>query len=688
MKQKLQYFSLLFFCVLASCTQPQKEIASIRFNKDAQIEVGSHYAGIEFHHSFPTPQRISFYYPVANSIDRLTDYWTRDSTFVMAIGLQENEEAVEWFNNQPFEFELKPYSVSFYKKFDAKFIRITYQFCKDKSAWVLTAEITNLADKKKFTLYTDLQTSLRTCHTYALKDKASTKYQAGTIYARHGDAAVQEAMVFVSNAGEAPASWSGVAGEKGLSNKHWWKDAHKALNAQQASENDSTTAPAARFAYVKVLEKGEKMEVIQNIGMCKVGEAEELVKYLATNFKSEVSKMEDYVLSEVNRNLKLTGDSVIDQSILWARAVLAVNQHYIDGAIVPMPCPAEYNFYFSHDVLLADLALVKFDTARVKKDLQYILERSSNDYVIPHAYYWKDSKYVTELCTPDDWIHLWFLIVSGAYLKHSGDVEFMKKLYPYLKKSLHEATLNVKGNVIFAYRPDWWDFGRNFGPRSYMTILGTKAIQEFSEIAKSLGDDREAEKYNSIAADLIKGLNTALWDEDKKYLMNFLSDGTKDEHYYMGSLFAVYFNYLEKRKADELMVTASEKLLDKEAGIATVTPMDFSTPELIELWKCAGKEAGDAHRYANGGIWPHGNAVYALSLMKSGRREEAMQFVKKTMTLHGIINSPNGQPAMFEYRNSNRENPAEHGKADKPQFMWAASWYLFCVYELYGWDNE
>jgi len=51
------------------------------------------------------------------------------------------------------------------------------------------------------------------------------------------------------------------------------------------------------------------------------------------------------------------------------------------------------------------------------------------------------------------------------------------------------------------------------------------------------------------------------------------------------------------------------------------------------------------------------------------------------MTIDGIKESPNGQPAMYEYRNSNFNNPAEYGKVDKHQFMWAAGWYLYCIYE-------
>ena len=50
-----------------------------------QIEIGSPYVGIEIHKSFPLLNRISFYYPVANSIDISTDYWKRENFRIMSL---------------------------------------------------------------------------------------------------------------------------------------------------------------------------------------------------------------------------------------------------------------------------------------------------------------------------------------------------------------------------------------------------------------------------------------------------------------------------------------------------------------------------------------------------------------------------------------------------------------------------
>jgi hypothetical protein len=76
--------------------------------------------------------------------------------------------------------------------------------------------------------------------------------------------------------------------------------------------------------------------------------------------------------------------------------------------------------------------------------------------------------------------------------------------------------------------------------------------------------------------------------------------------------------------------------------------------------------------------------MYALALIADGRKTDAHGFIKQVMSLDGIINSPNGQPAMYEYRNGNPNDPAVYGRVDKPQFLWAGGWYLYSLYNLLG----
>ena len=451
------------------------------FKGDAQIEVGNHYVGAEFHHSFPAPQRISFYYPVANSIDLSNDYWKRDSTFVMTIGLSEGDDDIEWLHAKPFEFELTPYSVSFKRIEKTREIKISYNFCNDKPAMVLTIEIKNLTNREKtYTLFTDLAASLKTSHTYNHKTDASAEYdnKTSTMYFNYKDIETQYAQIFVSNLGAEPIFKDSSTETKNLNRKNWWKDGDDRVENDSIS-TDNINIPAAGFIFQEDVQPNGTFKLVQIIGSSKKGEAKEIVNQLRANYKDEIKAYENYVLHEVNKNLFLTGDKVLDKTIVWSRAMLAVNQHYIDGSIQPMPCPAEYNFYFTHDVLLTDLAAVNFDLERVKNNLQFIIDHADSNKIIPHAYYWKDSTFRTEYATPDNWNHFWFTILSASYLKHSNDKTFLNMLYPYIQKSISETLKNEKDGIIWAYRPDWWDIGHNFGPRAYMTILSIKSIKGF-----------------------------------------------------------------------------------------------------------------------------------------------------------------------------------------------------------------
>jgi len=659
--------------------QIERKDIEISFEGDAQIEVGSHYLGTEFHHSFPLPQRISFYYPAANSIDLSTDYWKRDSTFIMSVGLKEGNN-IEWLGREPFQFKLTPYSVNFTKIDSAKHINLSYEYCRSKPAMVLTIEIRNLSkNSKEYLLFTSLETSLKTSHSYKLKNEAWTEYDTAskTLFTNFDDPETRHASVFVSNAGKEPLSYSGKSKLKSING-----DFDFSLDNEVIPETEKNI-PAAGFIYKKTLGPNEKLKVIKIIGSCRKEENKSLVKYLTENYQQEIIDQEVYVLREINKNNFTTGDSIIDKSIAWAKAVLTVNQHYIDGTVQPMPCPAEYNFYFTHDVLLTDLAVVNLDLNRVRKDLSFIIGHADSNKIIPHAYYWKDSSYRTEYATPDNWNHFWFVILSASYLRHSTDTVFLEKLYPYIEKSIEQTLQNEKDGLMWAYRPDWWDIGKNYGPRSYMTILAVKALNDYLYISETLNENKSAlKKYKSLADRMKKNLNEKLWSSEKKFLMNYFGDGSEDSHYYMGSLLAVYFDLLDSLKARQQMTAAEKFLFDEKIGIYTVYPMDFH--ELIKFWNFAGNEAGDKFKYINGGIWPHANAWFILSLLKTGEKEKAVKYLKKWMTIDGIIDSPNGQPAMYEYRNSNFNNSKEYGKIDKPQFMWAAGWYLYCVYEIYG----
>ncbi|HEX2868293.1 MAG TPA: hypothetical protein VHO03_14705 [Ignavibacteriales bacterium] len=684
MKRSSLITAAIFF-MLGPFSFAQQKDMPVNYKGDAQVEVGSQYVGIEIHHSSPSLERISFYYPVANSIDLSTDYWRRDTSFIMSLGLKTGEGKREQIALKPFEFTLNPYSVSFRKSEAGRRIEVSYQFAATKPAMVVTYTITNTGSKAEaFEFDTHLETSLRTSHTFKLIDKAWTEFDetGSTIYTNFNNPETQNAQIFAANAGEVPVSYYTKGSTRAFENELWFSGPEDTKD--KLIPKDNPARPAAKFLYRKTLRPKEKMTVVQIIGSCRQNEGRENVSYMLANYKKEIGLFEKNVLDYVSKigNFK-TGDKIFDHSYNWAKAVLSVNQHYIDGVVRPMPCPAEYNFYFSHDVFLTDLACVNFDLERVKRDLEYTMKLSNKDHIIPHAYYWKDSAYVTEFATPDNWNHFWFIVLSASYLRHSNDTVLLKQLYPYLSKSLSETMKNRKDDIMWAYRPDWWDIGHNYGPRAFMTIMAIKAMKDYAYIFSRLSENTgRLPELENESERMKERLNTRLWDDTLKYLINYFEDGSEDKHYYIGSLPAADFNFLSAEREKELVKTAEEKLLDKKLGIYTVYPMDFN--KLIEYLKFAGNEAGDPFLYINGGIWSQGNAFFALGLKSAGRRQDAVDFVRRIMTVDGIMAGPNGQPAMYEYRNGNFHDPAVYGKVDKPQFMWAAGFYIYSLYNLFG----
>lgn len=673
---------------ISQATEPPPPLPlEVRFGgRPAQIEVGGAFVGVEMHGSSPLLQRISFYYPVANSADLSTDYWQRDRTRVMSLGLRVGDGPKEWIGLEPWGVHLTPYAVTLEQDDEERRVAVSYRFCQDKPGMVARIEITNnSAQLQAFELYSHLELSLRTSHTYALQDQASTEFDdvGSTIYVHFENPATGNVQLFVANAGEEPVGFAtdgAIIGLGGIDGNWWLSKADDLPGGGNAQHTPSR--PVAAFLYRRDLDPGETMTIVQLIGSCRSGEGHGIVAYLLAHHEEEVARYEESVRGQVDAGTLEAGDRGLDHSARWAKAILAANTHYLDGEIVPMPCPAEYNFFFTHDLLLTDLAAVQFDVVRVKRDLLYLA--ALGDGALPHAYYWKDDRFAIEYAETDNWNHFWFVLLAASYLRHSGDADTVETLYPLLRGSLGAALTNRRRDyLMWAHNLDWWDIGNSFGPRAYMTSLAIRALREFTYIATALGkEDAPLLRFEETAAKMQSQLADQLWDDDRNYLLNYYRDGSLDPHLYIGSLLAAHFGLVEPDKLAALVQTARSTLLDEELGVYNAFPMDFH--QLAEFLRFSGNEAGDPFIYMNGGIWPHGNAWYALALVAAGEQAEARRFVRRVMTVEGIMEGPGGQPAMYETRNGNRHDPAVYGKVDKPQFLWAAGWYLYVLYHLLG----
>lgn len=655
-----------------------------------QIEVGGRYAGAEFHESRPIPSRISFYSPVANSIDVSTDYWKRGKSLPFALGIRAGREAKRWLGREPWDYTLSPHKVLFHRREAELEYFLSYEFCMNQPAMVVSFRIKNISGQKiSVEVYTHLLFSLRTCQTYSRKDSAWTEHNGtlGAIVAHFKDPQMNQTSVFVENAGAHPSSWSSNANDVAATDSgtsRWITDSTLRLSQDLIPALYPAQSVAA-FLYREEIAPNDSLDIVQIVGSCLTKEVKSRASFLAGAWRQEVAEYDNYVVQKAEKESHfITGDRWLDRSAIWARGLIASNAHYIDGQIVPMPCPAEYNFFFTHDVLLTDLGAVNFDLQRVKRDLFYIASLSKEN-VIPHAYYWRDDGFKTEYCAPDNWNHLWFILAASSYYRHSLDSATLVALYPLLSKSIELILTQRKADgLMYAKHPDWWDIGNREGPRSYLTILTIRALRDFAYVSAALG--KRGGKYllelETSADNMQTVLNKRLWDDGQQFLTNF--NGTdRDYHYYAGSLLAPIYGTINKDRSVRLLNTAYKELVDQRIGVRIVAPADFHTDSMISYFKLLGNEAGAPYVYANGGVWPHTTAWYILALQSCGKTDEAVEFLKRTLTLDGIAQSPMGQPAMYEYRFADTSSP-DFGKIDKPSFLWAGGFYLNVLYRLFG----
>ncbi|MFC1619955.1 hypothetical protein ACFL45_08420, partial [Candidatus Neomarinimicrobiota bacterium] len=170
---------VLLFC---GCQRSHRQLElAVDFSESARIEVGGPFVGAEFHNSYPVPQRISFFYPIANSIDQSNEYWTRDTSLVMDVRLKVGGGEWENISRETTQFNLTPFSVSFTQKRTRNDVGISYKFCRNKPAMVVTITVANTGTASEvYSLRTRLNTALRTCHTFRKIEEGWTRYQPGS----------------------------------------------------------------------------------------------------------------------------------------------------------------------------------------------------------------------------------------------------------------------------------------------------------------------------------------------------------------------------------------------------------------------------------------------------------------------------------------------------------------------------
>lgn len=431
------------------------------------IEAGGPYAGFESHLSRPLPSRLSFCVPLANSVDLSTDYWRREESQILHLGLQIDTGPREPIGWEPWPYRLTPAAAQFSRQIAHPHFTPFSSFFQNSPGLLMRLVAANRdSQPHAYRLYTPWEMTLRPCQSYAVKDRAHTWFELHrqTIVPAFDDPETAPATQLGGNGASPLPQWLANSAALWQNTKLKWLTAGEKFDWRPGRPDGSPDRPAAAFVYEKTLAPGDSLVIVHVLA--------------ATTGSEAAADTEQVATAAQGLPVFGTGNGELDHSAQWAKALLAANRHFLDGEIVPMPCPAQYNFYFTHDALMTGLAAAHFDAQRMCNDLLSLANKASTENIIPHADYWKDDDFKTEFAGKDNWNHFWFIQVAAGYLRHTGDLAVLQRLQPLLAKNL-TLTLSHLGEdgLLWAASPDRWEIGNVPGPRACLTVLAIRALR-------------------------------------------------------------------------------------------------------------------------------------------------------------------------------------------------------------------
>lgn len=247
--------------------------------------------------------------------------------------------------------------------------------------------------------------------------------------------------------------------------------------------------------------------------------------------------------------------------------------------------------------------------------------------------------------------HLWGILAAAAYLKESGDLDFLKLQIPFYENDRQEQPLesgsvweHLKRGIQFTHDQtgahglpllgfaDWNDtVNLPEGAESLFTAhLYGRALQEMMALSKFLGKKKRIKQYQAYYQEMKKRVNDLAWDGDwyRRYFdQNGRPIGSKqNDHgqiYTNAQSWAVLSGFASKKRALKAL-DAVHARLNTPFGIKLSAPgYDGFDPEKggVTTYPPGAKE--------NGGIFLHANPWVMIAETLLGRGDRAYAYYRQ-----------------------------------------------------------
>lgn len=292
--------------------------------------------------------------------------------------------------------------------------------------------------------------------------------------------------------------------------------------------------------------------------------------------------------------------------------------------------------------------------------------------------------------------HLWLLISVSAYLRETGDLDFLNQSVPYtdkgedtvynhLKKAL-EFSWNNRGPEGFLYglSADWNDCInlKGQGESIWSTFLYYRALQEFLEIAERTGNNQDKLHFSKYAETLKENLSRKAWDGEW-FIRAYLDSGRKlgSSESEQAKIFlntqswAVFSGAFNDEKAFKAMDSVG-KMLATEHGIM------LNYPAFTEV----DEEVGAASTFPaglkeNGAIFCHANTWAVIAEAMLGRGDKAFEYYLAYLPArhNDIADQYTMEPYVYCQFITGKEHPYHFGRARNSWLTGTAAWSFVAI---------
>ncbi len=241
-----------------------------------------------------------------------------------------------------------------------------------------------------------------------------------------------------------------------------------------------------------------------------------------------------------------------------------------------------------------------------------------------------------------------FIVLLGHYLRHSGDIGFIKKNWKKIKKAIDYCYSTDTDNDKLIENKNvghgWVEGGHLFGGKStlYLTSCWAAALKNASYIAKILDKTSESQKYKREQDAVVKIINQKFWNNETRFFNHSINDdGSFITEATVMPTIPLYFSQIQENNRSQCILDRlASNYFSSNWGVRIVS-------EASEYFHPQG--------YHTGSVWPLFTGWTALAEYKNYKPTQGFLHIMNNLliyknwtlgyieeVLHGAVYRPSG----------------------------------------------